>query len=42
MFSLGQEYNAPMTTGDFYSGLLDDVRVYDRALSEAGIVILAQ
>ncbi len=42
VFSLGQEYDAPMATGDFYSGQLDDVRIYDRALSEAEIAILAQ
>ncbi len=42
VFSLGQEYDAGMTTGDFYSGLLDDVRIYDRALSEAEIARLAQ
>ena len=42
VFSLGQEYDAGMATGDFYSGLLDDVRVYDRALSPAEIAILAQ
>ncbi len=42
VFSLGQEYDTPMTTGDFYSGLLDDVRVYDRALSQPEIAVLAQ
>jgi len=42
VFSLGQEYDAGMITGDFYSGQLDDVRIYDRALSQAEIEILAQ
>ncbi len=42
LLSLGYEYDAPMTAGDFYDGLLDDVRVYGRALSEAEIVELAQ
>ena len=38
LFSLGQEYDPPITTGDFYSGLLDDVRVYDRALDADDIL----
>ena len=42
VFSLGQEYDTGMATGDFYSGQLDDVRVYDRALSPAEITVLAQ
>ncbi len=42
VLSFGQEYDTGMTTGDFYDGLLDDVRVYDRALSEAEIATLAQ
>ncbi len=42
VFSLGQEYDAGMATGDFYSGQLDDVRIYARALSEAEIAELAQ
>ncbi len=42
VFSLGQEYDAGMATGDFYSGLLDEVRVYARALSETEIATLAQ
>ncbi|MCK5171813.1 MAG: LamG domain-containing protein, partial [Planctomycetes bacterium] len=42
ILSLGQEYDAGLTTGDFYSGQLDDVRVYNWALSEAEIAILAQ
>ena len=42
LLSLGQEYDPPMTPGDFYDGLLDDVRIYDRALSETEIAILAQ
>ncbi len=33
ILSLGQEYDPPMTTGDFYKGRLDDVRIYGRALS---------
>ena len=37
LFSLGQEYDAGLTTGDFYSGLLDDVQIYDTALSEIDI-----
>jgi len=41
VFSLGQEYDG-MTTGDFYNGLLDDVRIYDWALSETEIATLAQ
>ena len=41
VFSLGQEYDG-IVTGDFYSGQLDDVRVYNWALSEAEIAILAQ
>ena len=42
LLSLGQEYDPPMTPGDFYSGLLDDVRIYDRALTESEIATLAQ
>jgi len=42
ILSFGQEYDAGMATGDFYNGLLDDVRVYDRALSGAEIATLAQ
>jgi len=42
VFSLAQEYDPGMTTGDFYSGQLDDVRIYDRALTEAEIATLAQ
>ncbi len=40
VFSLGQEYDTGLATGDFYSGLLDDVRVYDRALSAPEIARL--
>jgi len=42
VFSLAQEYDAGMITGDFYSGQLDDVRIYEYALSEAEIATLAQ
>ncbi len=42
VLSLGQEYDAGMITGDFYDGLLDDVRVYDRALTAAEINAIAQ
>jgi len=42
VFSLAQEYDAGMTTGDFYSGQLDDVRIYDWPLSQAEIATLAQ
>ena len=33
VFSLGQEYDAGMAASNFYNGLLDDVRVYSRALT---------
>jgi len=42
VFSLAQEYDAGMTPGDFYDGLIDNVRVYDYALSETEIAALAQ
>ncbi|MCK5565529.1 MAG: LamG domain-containing protein [Planctomycetes bacterium] len=42
LLSFGQEYDPGLITGDFYTGQLDDVRIYDRALSEAEIAILAQ
>jgi len=42
VFSLAQEYDAGMATGDFYDGMLDDIRVYNRALSAADIETLAQ
>jgi len=42
VFSLAQEYDAGMAPGDFYSGQLDDVRVYGHALNEAEIAIIAQ
>jgi len=42
VFSLAQEYDPGMATGDFYNGQIDDVRVYERALSEAEIATLAQ
>ncbi len=42
VLSFGQEYDAGMATGNFYSGLLDDVRIYDRPLSDAEIAVLAQ
>ncbi|MCK5563755.1 MAG: glycoside hydrolase family 99-like domain-containing protein [Planctomycetes bacterium] len=42
ILSFGQEYDPGMTTGDFYNGMLDDVRIYDYALSEAEIAGLAQ
>jgi hypothetical protein len=41
VLSLGQKYSG-VTPNYFYDGLLDDVRVYDRALSEAEIAELAQ
>ncbi len=37
ILSLGQEYDPPMETGDFYKGRLDDVRIYDYALNETQI-----
>ncbi|MCK5563756.1 MAG: hypothetical protein KAJ07_00795 [Planctomycetes bacterium] len=40
ILSLGQEYDPGMTTGDFYKGQLDDVRVYGRALGAAEIARL--
>lgn len=40
-FSLGQEYDSGPTTSDFYEGLIDDVRVYNRTLSEDEIQTLA-
>ncbi len=42
LLSLGQEYDPGLATGDFYSGQLDEVKVYDRALSEEEIAVLAQ
>jgi len=42
ILSFGQEYDPGMAPGDFYSGQLDDVRIYDRVLSEAEIATLAQ
>jgi len=42
LLSFGHEYDAVMAPGDFYSGQLDDVRVYGRALSQAKIATLAQ
>jgi hypothetical protein len=42
VFSLGQDYDTGLITSDFYSGQIDEVRVYDRALSEAEIALLAQ
>ncbi len=41
VLSFGQEYDG-IVTSDFYNGLLDEVRVYGRALSTAEIAILAQ
>jgi len=40
ILTLGQEYDPGLVTGDFYSGLLDDVRVYGRALSPTEIARL--
>ncbi len=37
ILSFGQEYDPGMVTSDFYSGQIDDVRIYDRALSQAQI-----
>ncbi|MCK4998661.1 MAG: LamG domain-containing protein, partial [Anaerohalosphaera sp.] len=42
VFSLGQEYDAGLTTSDFFDGQLDDVRVYNKVLSEAEIQSLGQ
>lgn len=42
LFSLGQEYDTDLKTGDFFNGLLDDVKVYNRALSADEIRILSQ
>ncbi len=41
LFSLGQKYTG-LTPNYFYSGLLDDIMVYNYALSEAEIAVLAQ
>ncbi len=41
LLSLGQKYTA-LTPNYFYDGQLDEVKVYDRALSEAEIAALAQ
>ncbi len=41
VLSLGQKYSGT-TPNYFYDGLLDNVRVYNRALSEAEIALLAQ
>ncbi len=42
-WSIGQEWDDPGTTSpsDFYNGLVDDVRVYNYALSNAEIASLA-
>ncbi len=42
ILSFGQEYDAGMVISDFYSGQLDDIRIYDRPLSDAEIAVLAQ
>jgi len=39
LMSLGQEYDGG-STGDFYQGLMDDVRVYDEALFDVDIQLL--
>ena len=41
LFSLGQEYDG-LVTSDFYEGFMDDVRIYDRALTEQEIQCLSQ
>ena len=40
LFSLGQEYDG-LVTSDFYEGFMDDVRIYDRALTEQEIQAIA-
>ena len=40
VFSLGQEYDAGMATSDFYNGLIDEVRIYDVALTAQEIQAL--
>lgn len=39
LFSIGQEYDG-LVTGDFYNGLLDEVMIYDEALSQDEILWL--
>lgn len=41
LFSIGQEYDAGPVTGDFFDGILDDIRVYSRALTSSEIQALA-
>ena len=40
LFSLGQEFDPGMVTSDFFDGLIDDVRIYDRALNQQEIADL--
>ena len=37
IFSLGQEYDENLEPGDFFNGLIDDLRVYDRILADGKI-----
>jgi hypothetical protein len=40
VFSLGQEYDASMAASNFYNGLIDEVRIYDVALTAEEIQAL--
>jgi len=40
LFTLGQEYDAGPVASDYYIGIIDDVRVYNRVLSETEILSL--
>jgi len=40
LFSLGQEYDGGPVVSDFYIGLIDEVRVYDRVLVQEEIQLL--
>ena len=37
LLSFGQDFDSGLTTGDFYQGLMDDVRIYNQALSGTDI-----
>lgn len=41
LMSFGQEYDPGMVEGDFYEGMMDDIRIYDRALKSEEIALLA-
>ena len=40
VFSLGQEYDSGMQTGDFYNGFIDEVRIYNVRLSSGEIAAI--